>query len=125
MKVGYFRCLFDGVIFNLYCLYKLYYKSTYVPLLLYERFKIILIHFSYILSYTYSRHFLFTLYLYLIGLEKDILIDVFVLDERYDREPMPCETRRDYCNDVVLPDITGIIIIKTDYCYPYIILHQY
>jgi hypothetical protein len=27
-------------------------------------------------------------------------IDVFLLDERYEREPLPCDTRRDYCEQV-------------------------
>merc|ERR1719509_76201 len=28
-------------------------------------------------------------------------IDVIMLDERWNRDPLPCETRRDYCNQQV------------------------
>lgn len=31
-------------------------------------------------------------------------VDVFLLDERYEREALPCDTRFDYCKDVVLAD---------------------
>ncbi len=34
-------------------------------------------------------------------------VDVFLLDERYERETLPCDTRRDYCQYVVLLDSTG------------------
>jgi len=37
----------------------------------------------------------------------DAAVDVFLLDERFDRDPLPCDTRRAYCEDVVLPDTTG------------------
>jgi alkaline phosphatase D len=32
------------------------------------------------------------------------LVEVFLLDERYDRATLPCEVRREWCTDVVLPD---------------------
>eukprot|EP00232_Nephroselmis_pyriformis_P014858 CAMPEP_0182875012 /NCGR_PEP_ID=MMETSP0034_2-20130328/13283_1 /TAXON_ID=156128 /ORGANISM="Nephroselmis pyriformis, Strain CCMP717" /LENGTH=575 /DNA_ID=CAMNT_0025007745 /DNA_START=19 /DNA_END=1742 /DNA_ORIENTATION=+ len=31
-------------------------------------------------------------------------IDVFLLDERYNRDPLPCEVRRGWCEKIVLPD---------------------
>jgi alkaline phosphatase D len=31
-------------------------------------------------------------------------IDIFVLDERYERDTVPCEMRREYCELVVLPE---------------------
>uniref|UniRef100_A0A7R9UFG7 PhoD-like phosphatase metallophosphatase domain-containing protein n=1 Tax=Pinguiococcus pyrenoidosus TaxID=172671 RepID=A0A7R9UFG7_9STRA len=33
--------------------------------------------------------------------QENIGVDVFLLDERYQREPLPCESRRDYCELVV------------------------
>ena len=35
-------------------------------------------------------------------------VDIFLLDERYEREPLPCEARREYCEQVVMPDTTGM-----------------
>lgn len=29
-------------------------------------------------------------------------IDIFLLDERYNRDPLPCHVRRDYCEKLVL-----------------------
>ena len=37
----------------------------------------------------------------------DAAVDVFLLDERFDRDPLPCDTRRAYCEEVVLPDKSG------------------
>jgi alkaline phosphatase D len=31
-------------------------------------------------------------------------VEVWLLDERWYRDPMPCEIRRDWCEDVVLPN---------------------
>ena len=31
-------------------------------------------------------------------------IDVFLLDERWDRDPLPCQTRRKWCEETVLID---------------------
>ena len=35
------------------------------------------------------------------GDDKSFLVDVFLLDERYERSPLPCETRRSYCEQVL------------------------
>jgi hypothetical protein len=34
-------------------------------------------------------------------------VDVFLLDGRYHREPLPCETRRAYCEQLILPLYAG------------------
>ena len=50
------------------------------------------------------------------GLAAGIHIDVFLLDERYERDPLPCDTRRAYCEDVVLSDTTGIYRHERAFC---------
>ena len=50
------------------------------------------------------------------GLAAGIHIDVFLLDERYERDPLPCDTRRAYCEDVVLMDTTGTYNHERAFC---------
>ena len=50
------------------------------------------------------------------GLAAGIHIDVFLLDERYERDPLPCDTRRTYCEDVVLIDTSGTYHQERAFC---------
>jgi alkaline phosphatase D len=50
------------------------------------------------------------------GLDRSISVDVFLLDERYNRDPLPCETRWDYCTLVVFPDTTDRYTHDRPFC---------
>jgi alkaline phosphatase D len=32
-------------------------------------------------------------------------VDIFLLDERYNRDTLPCHVRKSFCRDVVLPNL--------------------
>eukprot|EP01038_Epipyxis_sp_PR26KG_P008218 gene8218-11124_t len=43
-------------------------------------------------------------------------IDIFILDERYERDAIPCDTREDYCKSIVLPDTSGRYAHEKGFC---------
>lgn len=52
-------------------------------------------------------------------------IDLFILDERYERSTLPCDTRREYCRNIVFADQNGYSLSKNDkdqvpWCYDFL-----
>ncbi len=50
------------------------------------------------------------------GDDKSFLVDVFLLDERYERSPLPCETRRSFCEQVLSKGLASYSYSQIVWC---------
>jgi alkaline phosphatase D len=47
-------------------------------------------------------------------------VDLFLLDERYERDSLPCDTMRDACERMVIPDTSGVYSRLKAWCYDFL-----